>query len=203
MNIDISGALFSFRIPTISESKALTDRQIEEISLSSWVLVVAPQSWNPSSKLKKYELFVQREFEMYDGEDWAKHCVSFGWVGIVLELSPETKKLVVNVFSNDEYSFSKQVTLVEILKPPSQLSSNSSLKSKNQLNTIPIEWNSPAIRNLQYRKTNFTNAFYMIYFQQVFERIKIKILNSKVKRFFEMKLNILKGKSNWGLILLQ
>ena len=51
----------------------------------------------------------------------------------MLELSPDTKKLVVNVFNNDEYSFSKQVTLVEILNPPSQLSSNSSLKSKNQL----------------------------------------------------------------------
>ena len=56
--------------------------------------------------------------------------VSFLSIGIVLELSPETKKLVEKVFSNDEYSFSKQVTLVEILKPPSQLSSNNSLKSK-------------------------------------------------------------------------
>ena len=59
--------------------------------------------------------------------------MSFGWVGTVLESSPDTKKLVVNVFSNDEYSFSKQVTLVEILKPPSQLSSNSSLKSQKSV----------------------------------------------------------------------
>ena len=59
--------------------------------------------------------------------------MSFGWVGTVLESSPDTKKLVVNVFSNDEYSASKQVTLVEILKPPSQLSSKSSLKSQKSV----------------------------------------------------------------------